>query len=82
MNENFNWEGYACNGYHNLFMIAFSLHNIAVLIRRFIDVFWWVLVKCCCFSNAVYQCILMGISKNEGLKRLNNASDLGKTGIL
>ena len=29
-NKNFNYEDYACNGCHNLLMIAFSLDNIAV----------------------------------------------------
>ena len=38
-------------------MMAFSLDNIAVLN----------------VGNVFYRCILMGISKNEGLKRLNNA---------
>ena len=47
-------------------MMAFSLDNIAVLN----------------VDNLFYRCILMGISKNEGLKRLNNASNLGKRGII
>ena len=47
-------------------MMAFSLGNIAVL--NVGDVLYW--------------CILMGISKNEGLKRLDNASNLRKRGIV
>ena len=66
VNENFNYKDYACNGCHNLLMMAFSLDNIAVLN----------------VDNLFYQCILMGISKNEGLKRLNNASNLGKRDIV
>ena len=66
VNKNFNYEDYACNGCHNLLMMAFSLDNIAVLN----------------VGNVFYRCIFMGISKNEGLKRLNNASNLGKRGIV
>ena len=47
-------------------MMAFSLDNIAVLN----------------VDNLFYRWILMGISKNKGLKRLNNASNLGKTDIV
>ena len=66
VNKNFNYEDYACNGCHNLLMMAFSLDNIAVLN----------------VGNVFYRCILMVISKNKGLKRLNNASNLGKRGIV
>ena len=66
MNKNFNCEDYACNGCHNLLMMAFSLDNIAVLN----------------VGNVFYRCILMVISKNKGLKRLNNACNLGKRGIV
>ena len=38
-------------------MMAFLLNNIAVLN----------------VGNVLYRCILMGVSKNEGLKRLNNS---------
>ena len=47
-------------------MIALSLDNIAVL--NVGDVLYW--------------CILMGISKDEGLKRLTNTNNLGKKGIV
>ena len=46
-------------------MMAFSLDNIAVLN----------------VDNVFYWCNLIGISKDEGLKRLNNANNLGKRGI-
>ena len=65
MNKNFNYEDYACNGCHNLFVMAFSLDNISVLN----------------VGNVFYRCIFINISKNEGLKRLNIASNLGKRGI-
>ena len=57
--KNFNYEDYTCNGCHNLLTMAFSLDNIAVL--NVGDVFYW--------------CILMGISKDEVLKRSNNANN-------
>ena len=47
-------------------MMVFSLDNIAGLN----------------VGNVFYWCILMGISKDEGLKRLNNANNLGKRGIV
>ena len=31
VNKNFDYKDYACNGCHNLLMIALSLDNIAVL---------------------------------------------------
>ena len=42
---------------HDLLTIAYSLKNIAILNAK----------------GATFRCILMGISKNEGLKRLNNS---------
>ena len=62
----FKFEEHVCNKCHDLLTIAYSLKDIAILNAK----------------GATFRCILMGISKNEGLKRLNNASDLGKTGIL
>ena len=38
-------------------MIAYYLKNVAIL----------------CSKGNTYRCIVMGISKNEGLKRLNNS---------
>ena len=45
-----------CNKCHDLLMIAYSLKDIALLNSK----------------GATFRCILMGIGKNEGLKRLNN----------
>ena len=47
-------------------MRSFSLNNIAVLN----------------IGDLFYRCILMGISKDEGLKRLNNVNNLAKRGIV
>ena len=66
VNKNFNYEGYACNGCHSLLMMAFLLDNIAVLN----------------VDNLFCRLILMGISKDEGSKRLNNSNNLGKRGIV
>ena len=45
------------NKCHDLLTIAYSLTDIAILNAK----------------RNTYRCILMGISKNEGLKRLNNS---------
>ena len=45
-----------CNKCHDLLTIAYSLKDIAILNAK----------------RNTYRCILIGISKNEGLKRLNN----------
>ena len=42
---------------HDLLTMADSLRNVAILSAK----------------GATFRCILMGISKNEGLKRLNNS---------
>ena len=46
-----------CNKCHDLLTIAYSLKDIAILIAK----------------GATFRCFLTGISKNEGLKRLNNS---------
>ena len=53
----FKFEKHVCNGCHDLLTMAYSLKNIAILSAK----------------GATFRCILMGISKNEGLKRLNNS---------
>ena len=53
----FKFEEHVCNKCHDLLMIAYSLKDIAILNAK----------------GATFRCILMGISKNEGLKRLNNS---------
>ena len=53
----FKFEEHVCNGCHDLLTMAYSLKNIAILSAK----------------GATFRCILMGISKNEALKRLNNS---------
>ena len=51
------FEEHVCNRCHDLLMMAHSLKNIAILSTK----------------GATFRCVLMGVSKNEGLKRLNNS---------
>ena len=53
----FKFEEYVSNKCHDLLTLAYSLKNKAILSAK----------------GATFRCLLMGISKNEGLKRLNNA---------
>ena len=53
----FKFQKHVCNGCHDLLTMAYSLKNIAILSAK----------------GATFRCILMGISKNEDLKRLNNS---------
>ena len=53
----FKFEEHVCNKCHDLLTIAYSLKDIAILNAK----------------GNTFRCILMGISKNEGLKRLNNS---------
>ena len=53
----FKFEEHVCNRCHDLLTMAYSLKNIAILSAK----------------GATFRCILMGISKNEDLKRLNNS---------
>ena len=53
----FKFEEHVCNKCHDLLTIAYSLKDIAILNAK----------------GNTYRCILMGISKNEGLKKLNNS---------
>ena len=50
----FKFEEQVCNKFHDLLTIAYSLKDIAILNAK----------------GATFRCILMGISKNEGLKEL------------
>ena len=54
----FKFEEHVCNGCHNLLTMAYSLKNIAILSAK----------------EATFRCLLMGISKNETLKKLNNSA--------
>ena len=53
----FKFEEHVCNKCHDLLTMAYSLKNIAILSAK----------------RGTFRCILMGISKNEGLKRLNKS---------
>ena len=53
----FKFEEHVCNKCHNLLTIAHSLRDIAILSAK----------------GVTFRCILMGINKNEALKRLNNS---------
>ena len=53
----FKFEEHVCNKCHDLLTIAYSLKDIAILSAK----------------EAIFRCILIGITKNEGLKRLNNS---------
>ena len=53
----FKFEERVCNKCHDLLTMAHSLKDIAILSAK----------------EATFRCILMGISKNEALKRLNNS---------
>ena len=52
----FKFEDHVCNGCHYLLTMAYSLKNIAILSAK----------------GATFRCLLMGINKNEALKKLNN----------
>ena len=53
----FKFEEHVCNGCHDLLTMAYSLKNIAILSAK----------------GATFRCLLMGTSKNEALKKLNNS---------
>ena len=56
-NVGFKFEEHVCNKFHDLLTMAYSLKNIAMLSAK----------------EATFRCLLMGISKNKALKRLNNS---------
>ena len=53
----FKFEEHVCNKCHDLLTMAHSLKNIAILSAK----------------GAIFRCLLIGISKNRVLKRLNNS---------
>ena len=53
----FKFEEHVCNTSHDLLTIAYSLKDITISNAK----------------GATFRCILIGISENEGLKRLNNS---------
>ena len=52
----FKFEDHICNGCHDLLTMAYSLKNMAILRAK----------------GTTFRCLLMGTSKNEALKKLNN----------
>ena len=61
----FKFEEHVCNRCHDLLTMAYSLKNIAILNAK----------------GATFRFALMGVSKNEGLKTLNNSVTYDK-GVL
>ena len=53
----FKFEEHVCNKCHDLLTMAYSLKNIAILSAK----------------GATFRCLLMVISKNEEMKKLNNS---------
>ena len=53
----FKFEEHVCNGCHDLLTMAYSLKNIVILSAK----------------EITFRCLMMGISKNEGLKNLNKS---------
>ena len=53
----FLFEGHVCNRCHDFLTMAYCLKNIAILSVK----------------GATFRCLMMGISKNEALKKLNNS---------
>ena len=53
----FKFEEHICNRFHDLLTMAHSLENIAILSAK----------------GATFRYLLMGTSKNEALKKLNNS---------
>ena len=53
----FKFEGHVCNRCHDFLTMADCLKNVAILSVK----------------GATFRCLLMGISKNEALKILNNS---------
>ena len=51
----FKFEEHVCNGCHNLLTMAYGLENIVILSAK----------------GATFRSLLMGVSKNEALKKLN-----------
>ena len=53
----FKFEKHICNKCHDVLTMAHSLENIVILSEK----------------GTTFRCLLMGISKNEVLKKLNNS---------
>ena len=53
----FDFEKHVCNKCHDLLTMVYSLKDKAILSAK----------------EVTFRCLLMGICKNDGLKRLNNS---------
>ena len=53
----FKFEEHVCKKCHDLLKMAYSLNNIDILSAK----------------GTTFRCLLMGVSKNKVLKRLNNS---------
>ena len=56
-NVGFKFEEHVCNKFHDLLTMAFSLKNIPILSAK----------------GTTFRCLLMDISKNKVLNKLNNS---------
>ena len=61
----FKFEEHVCNGCHDLLTMTHSLKNTAILNAK----------------GATFRCVLMIISKNKVLKRLNNSVTYDRGGL-
>ena len=61
----FKFEERVCNRCHDLLTMVYFLKNVAILSAK----------------GATFRCLLMGINKNEALKKLNNSLIYGR-GVL
>ena len=52
----YKFEPYVCNKFHDISMMAYELENIAILNVKNVD----------------YKCVLLNITKNNAINRLNN----------
>ena len=53
----YKYEPYACNGCHDLSVMAYELKNIAILNVKGVD----------------YRCVLLNMTKNDAINLLNNS---------
>ena len=56
----FKFEEHVCNRFHDLLTMAHSLKNITILSAK----------------GATFRCLLMGINKNEALKKVKKFSNI------
>ena len=66
LSKGFEFQLYVCNKCHDFLMMSMNLSNIAILKIEILD----------------YCCIIIGISKCEGIKLLQNIDVTEKSGTL